>query len=186
MGDNKKEIKVTEYGNKKGAKIDIYSPDSKTKPHDSIHIKVNTEKKTYDSVTKIDGKKETSSGGCYLTSACMAHFQNEFDDNCYELIVLRWFRDNFVSKEDINLYYEIAPTIVENIDKLEDNEQIYNYIYENIIDFCVKAIENGNYDLAYSRYKTSVLALAEQFGAQLKENSLVKKLGSLHNKIVFA
>lgn len=38
-------------------------------------------------------------GGCYLTSACMRHFQDEFDDNCYELSILRWFRDNFVSKK---------------------------------------------------------------------------------------
>ena len=64
-------------------------------------------------------------------------FQDEFDDNCYELTVLRWFRDNFVSKEDIELYYNVAPTIVKNIDALDNNEQIYNYIYSHIVEPCV-------------------------------------------------
>ena len=45
----------------------------------------------------------------------MKYFQENFDDNCYELTVLRWFRDNFVSKEDKEHYYEIAPIIVETI-----------------------------------------------------------------------
>ena len=44
----------------------------------------------------------------------MKYFKENFDDNCYELTVLRWFRDNFVSKEDIKHYYEVAPIIVEN------------------------------------------------------------------------
>ena len=182
--ENKKEIKVTGYGNEKGAKIDVYSPDSRTNPHDSIHIKVDTEKKSFETVTKIDGKKETSSGSCYLTSACMKHFQDGFDDNCHELNVLRWFRDNFVSKEDIKLYYEVAPIIVKNVESLDDNGKIYEYIYNHIVEACVKAIEDGNYDFAYNRYKSSVLALKEQFGKKEKEpeTCFVKKIGTIHNK----
>ena len=182
MSDNDKEIKVTPYSNGKGAKIDVYSPSSRAVPHDTAHIKVSEGKKV-EIVTKVDGKKESTSGQCYLTSACMKHFQDEFDDNCYELTVLRWFRDNFVSKEDIELYYNVAPIIVKNIDALDDNEQIYNYIYSHIVEACVKAIENGDYDFAYSRYKSSVLALNEQFGKKEKEQEtgFVKKLGALHS-----
>ena len=109
---NKKEVKVTNYSNGNGAKIDIYSPSSRANPHDTVHIKVNYENKSYTAITKVDGKKETSSGSCYLTTACMKHFNVEFDDNCYELQVLRWFRDNFVSIEDVNHYYKTAPAIV--------------------------------------------------------------------------
>ena len=187
MSDNDKEIKVTPYSNGKGAKIDIYSPSSRAASHDTAHIKVSEGKKV-EIVTKVNGKKETSSGQCYLTSACMEHFQDEFDDNCYELTVLRWFRDNFVSKEDIELYYNVAPTIVKNIDALDNNEQIYNYIYSHIVEACVKAIENGDYDFAYNRYKSSVLALNEQFGEKEKEQatSFVKKLGTLHSKPALA
>ena len=187
MSDNDKEIKVTPYSNGKGAKIDVYSPSSRAVPHDTAHIKVSDGKKV-EIVTKVDSKKESTSGQCYLTSACMKHFQDEFDDNCYELTVLRWFRDNFVSKEDIELYYNVAPIIVKNIDALDDNEQIYNYIYSHIVEACVKAIENGDYDFAYNRYKSSVLALNEQFGEKEKEQEtgFVKKLGTLHNKPALA
>ncbi len=171
-----KEIKVTEYGNGKGAKIDIYSPDSKTKPHDTIHIKVDTEQKTYQTVTKIDGEKETSSGGCYLTPACMNHFQEDFDDNCYELSLLRWFRDTFVTKEDIEYYYQIAPKIVETIEHHPDCDAIYRDIYGNIIDFCVKAIEEENYVLAYDTYKNSVFDLEETYAKSGNQQGTTKTL----------
>ena len=81
MSDNDKEIKVTPYSNGKGAKIDVYSPSSRVVPHDTAHIKVSDGKKV-EIVTKVDGKKESTSGQCYLTSACMKHFQDDFDDNC--------------------------------------------------------------------------------------------------------
>lgn len=116
-----------------------------------------------------------SGGGCYLTSACMKHMQEKFDDNCHELQVLRWFRDNFVSKEDICKYYEIAPIIVSNIDQLKDNEKIYDYIYKNIVLACVNAIEIGNYEFAYNRYKNSVLALEEKYA----KSTIVCKIKSL-------
>lgn len=156
-----------------GAKIDVYSTDPKNGPHDSIHIKVDAERKTYEAITKIDGKKESSSGGCYLTSACMKYMQERFDDNCYELRVLRWFRDNFVSKEDIKHYYETAPIIVETIDNADN---IYNYIYNTIVSYCVRQIELGNYGQAYSRYKSSFLELEEQFAKPVLTNRLVKTL----------
>ena len=116
--------------------------------------------------TDIEKPKQTKTNqqsGCYLTSACMKHMQEKFDDNCHELQVLRWFRDNFVSKEDICEYYKIAPIIVSNIDQLKDNEKIYDYIYKNIVLACVNAIEIGNYEFAYNRYKNSVLALEEKY-----------------------
>lgn len=117
-----------------------------------------------------------NNGGCYLTSACMKHFQNSFDDNCYELTLLRWFRDNFVSKEDVEHYYEVAPIIVEAINKKEKSDIIYDYIYDNVVDYCVKQIEQGNYDAAYSRYKNSVLALEKQFVQPTVTNKFVKNL----------
>lgn len=101
--------------------------------------------------------------GCYLTSACMQHFKTEFDDNCYELTVLRWFRDNYVSKEDVKLYYKLAPKIVECINKDKRKEEIYDYIYDTVVDECVEAIEDGDYEFAYNRYKESILSLKRSF-----------------------
>ena len=71
---------------------------------------------------------------------------------------------------------------------MSDNDKIYDYIYNHIVEACVKAIENGDYDFAYNRYKSSVLALNEQFGEKEKEqeNGFVKKLCTLNNKPALA
>ena len=113
--------------------------------------------------------------GCFLTSACMNHFQNLFDDSCYELRVLRWFRDNFISREDVIRYYEIAPIIVSAIDSIPNSHIAYDYIFDNIVDYCVIAIEDGKYDLAYNRYKNSILSLEINF---VKKEFLPKPIKS--------
>lgn len=77
----------------------------------------------------------------------MRHMQDNFDDNCDELIILRWFRDNFVSKEDIEHYYQTAPIIVETIDSIANNDSIYDYIYKNVVSACVNAIKQKNMNL---------------------------------------
>ena len=148
------------------------------KPHDAAHVNVNYDKESWSSTTHGPDKSDTNSGsgGCYLTSACMKYFQEKFDDNCYELIVLRWFRDNFVSTDDKKHYYDIAPKIVEAIGKEIDSNLIYNYIYDNIVDYCVTQIEQGNYNEAYNRYKYSVQLLEKYYIGSLnnKPKSLIK------------
>ena len=119
-------IRVTGYSDGSGAKIDIYDKDPSNKDHKSIHIKVDTDNKSYTTVDNVNGSKETSSGSCFLTSACMKHFQESFDDNCQELTILRWFRDNFVLQEDIEHYYQTAPIIVSSIDSMPDNAAVYD------------------------------------------------------------
>ena len=188
INDEGVEIRVSTDKNGKDH-IDIYDSCPAENPdHSSIHINIDTDTGKGKIVDTTSGEKEETDTQCYLTTACMKFFQDRFDDDCYELNVLRWFRDNFVSKEDIELYYNVAPIIVENIDALDDNEQIYNYIYSHIVEACVKAIENGDYDFAYNRYKSSVLALNEQFGEKEKEQEtgFVKKIGALHNKLTLA
>lgn len=148
------------------------------KPHDAAHVNIDYDKGSWSSTTHGPDKSDTSSGsgGCYVTSACMKYMQDKFDDNCYELIVLRWFRDNFVFKEDIKHYYETAPIIVSSINEEEKADLIYDYIYDNVVDYCVRQIEKGNYEEAYSRYKNSVLVLEEQFARKTLEESFVKTL----------
>ena len=68
-----------------------------------------------------------------------------------------------VSKEDIKHYYKIAPIIVGEIDKDNNNDIVYDYIYDNIVDYCVEQIENGNYAEAYKRYKDSVMILEKKY-----------------------
>ena len=108
-----------------------------------------------------------SNGGCYLTTACMKHYMDEFDDNCYYLDILRWFRDNFVSKEDKKEYYEVAPKVVETLDSLDNANEVYNQIYTKVIQVCVRLIEYGRYDEAYQIYKGNVLDLQNKFVRRL-------------------
>lgn len=157
--------------------IDIYDSCPAENPdHSSIHINYdsNTGKGTI--VDTTNGDKETTDTKCYLTTACMRHMNKSFDDNCYELTVLRWFRDKFVSKEDIDHYYEVAPIIVETINKEDKPDAIYDYIYNNVVNYCVCQIKQKNYDEAYNRYRNSVLAFEEQFVRPKLTDKLVKTL----------
>ena len=173
----KPEIKVSGFSKKPGAKIDVYSPDARTKPHESIHIKIDTETGKGQIIQKTQGgEKEATDTQCYLTTACMQHYAEEFDDNCYELTTLREFRDTFVSEEDIAHYYAVAPGIVEAINKIPGCEKIYNYIYETVIAQCIKAIEQGDYEFAYNRYKNSVLAFEEEYVKPILEKDKSKVL----------
>ena len=157
--------------------IDIYdSCPAENSNHGSIHINYDSDSGTGSITDTTSGSKEITNTNCYLTSACMKYFQENFDDNCYELTVLRWFRDNFVLKEDIEHYYEVAPIIVESINKEEKSDVIYNYVYDNIVDYCVEQIEQGNYDKAYNRYKNSVLTLEEQFAQPCLQQKFIKVL----------
>ena len=176
------------YKNNEGVYIDVHTDKSgkdhvsfydkspKDSSHSSIHINWDSENGKGSIVDTTNGNKETTNIGCFLTTACMRYFQEKFDDNCYELTVLRWFRDNFVSREDIEHYYEIAPIIVEAINEEEMSEIIYDYIYDNVVDYCVQQIEQGNYEAAYNRYKNSVLTLEEQFAKPLLQQRFVKTL----------
>lgn len=178
MPDNKPIIKASTPNSKKyDTKIDVYTDDPKG-PHETIHIVVDSDTKSAHIIDTTNGnsKPEHKDVKCYLTTACMLRYLNNFDDNCYELSVLRWFRDNFVSKEDIKHYYKTAPMIVEAIEKEEHKDIIYNYIYDNVVDACVDAIENGDYDFAYNRYKESILSLEQTYLKSNLEHKLVRTL----------
>lgn len=162
-------------GNDQKGHVNIYDNDPKEE-HNSIHINIDYDNEKFSITEKEDGETSRTDGNCFLTTACMRYFQDKFDDNCYELRVLRWFRDNFVSERDIAHYYETAPVIVDAINKEEKSDIIYNYIYDNVVDYCVEQIENGNYEEAYSRYKSSVLTFEEQFARPVLHNKLVKSL----------
>lgn len=160
-------------------RIDIYGGDEREKgghTRDTITYDTSTGRGRIDSHNEDKSDKSSTDISCFLTTACMKHFNHDFDDNCEELKILRWFRDYFVSKEDIEYYYKTAPIIVETIDRIENNDLVYNYIYENVVIPCVSAIKKGDYKFAYHRYKSSVLILEEQFTKPLLKQRLVKVL----------
>ena len=111
----------------------------------------------------VEKEKDLKDSNCYLTMACMKHLKEDFDNDCYELTIMRWFRDNFISEEDINHYYEIAPTIVEMINNQKNSEKIYDEIYETVISKCIFAIKKRDYAFAYNNCKNSVLNLEKKY-----------------------
>lgn len=179
VGEDGSELKVTPFKNGSGYKYDYYDKITYgNSKHNSTHLKSdlneNWERTDND---RDNGTQERSSGsGCYLTTACMKHMEEKFDDKCKELMLLRWFRDKFVSREDIEHYYQTAPIIVEALDNSEECNSMYEYIYNNVISACVKAIENGDYDFAYSRYKNNIIALEEQYAKPMLRQKLIRTI----------
>ena len=111
-------------------------------------------------------KHQSSSGGCFLTSACTA--AHGLPDDCYELQTLRSFRDNWLIKTEggiaaISHYYITAPKIVDAIDRTPNPKAIYEKIYTEIILPCVKFIENRQYEDAFTIYRNMVLQFELEF-----------------------
>ena len=119
---------------------------------------------------RYDGKgcpiKEgsSSSGGCYLTTACVEH--KGLPDDCMELSTLRKFRDEYMrslptGEAEIEEYYRTAPRIVDAINHSADPEIVYAKLYENEIKPCVELILDGKNEEAYRKYKDMVSSLKQ-------------------------
>jgi len=111
-------------------------------------------------------KHESSSGGCFLTSACTA--ARGLADDCHELQTLRRFRDEWLKKQPDGIlliahYYEIAPKIVAAIDILEDRLEVYDTIYQELVNPCVKMIECDNMQGALELYREYTLLLERKY-----------------------
>mgnify|MGYP004458332171 FL=1 len=108
----------------------------------------------------------SSSGGCYLTTACVN--TKNLPDDCRELTVLRSFRDGYLVNQpdgeaEVQEYYRTAPKIVEIIDHQNNRDEIYEDLYSNVISPCVELIEQGNNAEAYDKYKKMVKDLEKKF-----------------------
>lgn len=115
-----------------------------------------------DSCRYYEEGSSTSSGGCYLTSACCQY--KGLPDDCYELQTLRQFRDNeLISLPDgqaiIERYYRDAPKIVSRIEASEQKDAIYGSVYEKIKEI-VAYIEKGEHIIAILQYMLLTYDLA--------------------------
>lgn len=87
---------------------------------------------------------------CYITTAVCTTLGK--GDDCYELNLLRNYRDVFLmsepdGEEKISEYYNIAPTIVKRINKSENSAEVYQLVWEEYLNPCIHLIEeNRNYD----------------------------------------
>ena len=103
------------------------------------------------------GKSKKKSGGCFLTTAACEY--KGLPDGCYELSVLRDFRDTYLLMTDegssmVESYYKIAPAITDRLHSDADLEYIWQ-----IITSCVRSIENKQFDEAVANYRNMVCSL---------------------------
>lgn len=106
----------------------------------------------------------SSNGWCFITTAACEHFGKP--DNCYELTMLRQFRDGWLVVQPggealIREYYRIAPFIVEELEVSEQRDAIYQEIWNHYIMPCVRLIEQNAYEPCRALYEKMVLNLKQ-------------------------
>lgn len=114
---------------------------------------------------KIAADGGESNGGCFLTSACTEAMG--LADDCYELTVLRRFRDTYLQGRSgggalIRKYYEVAPEIVRKIKQKSGCGAIWQEIYREMVQPCVLLIEKGRYEEALEHYKNKTERLMRE------------------------
>lgn len=103
---------------------------------------------------------------CFLTSACT--HSKQLPDDCYELQTLRNFRDSYMKSstqgnELVANYYNIAPPIVRKINRLENKNEVYDYIYQTLVLPSLQYIEENKKEKAMEYYKEYTEALNKLF-----------------------
>lgn len=103
---------------------------------------------------------------CYITTAVCETFGRP--DDCYELTLLRDYRDGYLSSRPdgeslIHEYYDVAPTIVKHINQQENSGEIYQSIWEEYLAPCVDMIEHGELEACEEHYKDMVHTLQKKY-----------------------
>lgn len=112
-----------------------------------------------------NNNQESSSGLCFLTTACTE--ARNLPDDCVELQTLRNFRDTYIAslpdgKDQIAEYYRVAPEIVEKIKRRPDSQKILDEIYCKI-DQAVQLISRHQKAEAFTLYKQLVTSLQTRY-----------------------
>ena len=103
---------------------------------------------------------------CYITTAVCESMHKPED--CYELTLLKDYRDNYLvnkngGSELIHEYYDIAPTIVKRINKEQDAEVKYQWIYETYLKKCIQFIEEDHKEECEKIYTDMVNELRKEY-----------------------
>ena len=103
---------------------------------------------------------------CYITTAvCESRHK---PDDCYELSLLRSFRDNYLLQSAegeamVHEYYDVAPSIVKHIGKRADCDKIYEGIWQQYLSPCIRLIESGQNEECVDLYKHMVYELKDLY-----------------------
>jgi hypothetical protein len=105
-------------------------------------------------------------GLCYITTA-VCQTLNKGDD-CIELRALRNYRDQYLlstpqGEKIVRSYYNIAPTIVNRINKDVQSAKIYENILTTYIQPCLTLIEMGKNKECSRLYSEMVVSLEKKY-----------------------
>ena len=99
---------------------------------------------------------KSSSGGCFITTS-ICQTLNKPDD-CTELTTLRIFRNEYLLTNDnyrelVHYYYNIAPKMVEKLEKHHNKNEISYTLYDEFLKGIIKNINRKQYIQAIDRYE---------------------------------
>ena len=105
-------------------------------------------------------------GFCYITTAVCETLHK--GDDCPELTMLREYRDQYLlstthGEKIVDSYYNIAPTIVNRINKEEQPREIYKEILTTYIQPCLTLIEMGKNEECKKLYSDMVITLEKKY-----------------------
>ena len=91
-----------------------------------------------------NSRSHTSGGGCYITTA-MCDLLG-YTDNCYQLEILREFRNNILKKDRkywalLITYDIIGPTIATNLKNEACKLSVATLLFENYMNLCIFATD---------------------------------------------
>jgi len=119
-----------------------------------------------DSSDSSNSDSSSDSSGCFITTATLVSIGKP--DNCDELNAFRSFRDNWLAnqldgQELISEYYIIAPSIVNSINSVVDNKNIYRRLWTESIEPCLNLIKQNRFAEAKTFYCNFVANLRQEF-----------------------
>lgn len=108
----------------------------------------------------------TGDGICYISTACVV--AKGLPDDCDELQTLRAFRDKMVKEDEaiaeiVKEYYKNAPAIVEKINQEKNSEEIYNFLYDNLVLACVTKLKENKIQDAVNIYTSIYQDLKKKY-----------------------
>lgn len=106
---------------------------------------------------------------CYITTAVCESFGKP--DNCYELSLLRNYRDTYLAELPdgeamIQEYYDVAPSIVKHINQKPESGRIYRSIWDEYLQPCISMINAGQMEECKDLYREMVYDLKDKYFLQ--------------------
>jgi hypothetical protein len=113
-------------------------------------------------------RRARTRSACFIATACAE--VRGLPDDCYELSLLRLFREEYVAKLPdgegvLAEYHEKAPRIVSAIEALgeEGAGEVLEYLYERGVSRAVELILGGMWDEAYGVYEAMCREMDRRF-----------------------